>query len=444
MDLLQEFTRNWKKKQYVLQGQKVLLAVSGGMDSMVMATLFLQASIPFAMAHCNFQLRGEDADGDEKLVQQWAETNEIAFHNVRFDTKQKTEEWKKGVQETARILRYEWLDTVRSEYGYSSIVTAHHANDNVETLLINLFKGTGITGLHGIQERNGVIIRPLLFAQRSDIEQYAKDHVVEYREDSSNASDNYLRNAVRHHIVPVADKWFPNAVQHVSDSIKRFADAEQLYRKAVDAEIKKLVEKRGRDIYIPLLKLKKATPLETICYELFTPYGFTSAQLPHILELFESESGHFISSGTHRIIKNRDFLIVTELQTTSTDIIAIDGLPCVVETEHGHFHLSIQKKPADIPVDAKVACIDMKRITFPLLLRKWKQGDYFYPLGMGMKKKKLSKFFIDQKVPVHQKEMVWVLECDKRIAWIAGMRLDERFKVKADTAEVLRIELKKY
>lgn len=442
MDLLKEFKASLQQKHLVHHGQKILLAVSGGVDSMVMTHLFLEAAIPFAMAHCNFQLRGVEADEDEAHVKEWAEKHNIPFHQVRFDTAQKTEEWKKGIQETARILRYEWLDEIRIANGFAAIATAHHANDNAETLLINLFKGTGMAGLHGIPVRNGNIIRPLLFAQRTDIEQYAKDNGITWRDDASNASDKYLRNAVRHHIIPAANEWFPNAVQHINDSIRRFAEAETLYRKAVDAEIKKLIDKRGKDTYIPILKLQKMQPVETICYELFHPYGFSSAQVPHIIGLLESETGHYISSETHLIIKNRDFLILTANQTTATDIITIEGLPCTIETPEGHFHLSLKKKQEHLPAGDNMVHIDMKRITFPLLLRRWKQGDYFYPLGMGMKKKKLSKFFIDQKLPLHKKETTWVLECDKRIAWVAGMRLDERFKVKPETAEVLCVEFR--
>jgi tRNA(Ile)-lysidine synthase len=442
MELLQQFIHHWGQKQFISTGKQVLLAVSGGIDSMVMADLFAKAGIGCSIAHCNFQLRGDDADGDEELVRIWAEQHEIMFHSIRFDTRQKMGEWKKGVQETARILRYEWLDMIREQHGYAAIVTAHHANDNAETLLINLFKGTGIAGLHGIQEKNGFIVRPLLFAQRADIEQYAKENNIAFREDSSNASDNYLRNVVRHHIIPAAENWFPNAVQHVNDSIKRFAEAELIYRKAVEKEIKKLAEKRGKDIYVPILKLQKAEPLETICYELFRQYGFTSSQIPQIIHLFESETGHYIQSQTYRAIKNREFIIVTEKKADKADIIVIEGLPCAVETENCTFSLSFEKNMQQIPADVTTACIDMKRITFPLLLRRWKQGDYFYPLGMGMKKKKLSKYFKDEKLPLHQKENIWVLECDKRIVWIAGMRLDERFKVKENTAEILQVTLK--
>ena len=247
MDLLKRFIEHWNKRQLADKQQTVLLAVSGGSDSMAMSHLFLNAGLSFSIAHCNFQLRGEEADKDEQLVRDWCFDNNIVFHHIRFDTKEKMEEWGTGVQETARILRYEWLENLRKEQGYSHIATAHHANDNVETLLMNLFKGTGIAGLHGIPVVNERIIRPLLFAQKKDIASYIAEHNIPYRDDASNATDNYLRNAVRHHIVPVVEEWFKDGVQQVNESITRFSEAETLYRKAVDRELKRLIEKRGND-----------------------------------------------------------------------------------------------------------------------------------------------------------------------------------------------------
>jgi tRNA(Ile)-lysidine synthase len=442
MDLLTAFQRNWAHKRFASIEQTVLLAVSGGQDSMVMADLFHKSSINFAIAHCNFQLRGEDSMLDEKLVLDWCKARNITCHNVRFDTKQKKEEWKKGTQETARILRYEWLDQICQQHGYSKLVTAHHANDNVETLMINLFKGTGISGLHAIPEQNGKIVRPLLFATKDELQQYGTQNNVPYREDVSNASDAYLRNAVRHHIIPMVDKWFPNAVQQVNESVTRFAQAEVLYKRQVEQERKKLMEQRGQDFYVPINKLTKHTPLETICYELFSPFGFSAAQVPHILELTQAETGHYISSSTHRIIRNRDFLIVTTIPADTADLILIEAAPCVIDAGRYQFSFTIEGKPKELKQDNYIAYIDLTQLNFPLILRKWRIGDYFYPLGMGMKKKKVSRYLIDQKVALHDKEHVWVLECQKRIVWLTGMRLDERFKVKDTTEKVLRVQLK--
>jgi tRNA(Ile)-lysidine synthase len=442
MDLLQTFRQHWEAKKFVAPGQTVLLAVSGGIDSMVMAELCHRSGISFTACHCNFGLRGAESDADEQLVADWATTRNVPFYNIRFETKQRSEEWKKGTQETARILRYEWFDILRQEKNYAAIATAHHANDNAETLLINLFKGTGIAGLHGIQERNGSVIRPLLFATREEIVAYAAQNNINYREDASNASDDYLRNAVRHHIVPAVDKLFPNVVERLNESIARFGQAELLYNKAVEQYRKKLLDKRGNDTYISILQLQHAQPLETICYELFKPYGFSPQQVDQILRLLESESGRYVSSETHRVIRNRNFLILTSNISSSADHIVIEGFPCTVQTEHGKFHFSLDKTPDTIPSAATVACVDASLLSLPLTLRKWKTGDYFYPLGMGMKRKKLSKFFIDQKIPVHEKEKIWVLECNRRIVWVAGMRLDDRFKIGKDTQEIVRIEYK--
>ena len=441
MDLLKQFQANKLVQAAKAKGKTTLLAVSGGVDSMVMAELFFRIGLPVAVAHCNFQLRGEDANKDEQLVKEWAEKNKVAFHNTRFNTKKKTEEWKKGVQETARILRYEWLDMLMRENGYGNLATAHHANDNVETVLMNLFKGTGIGGMHGVPEQNGYIVRPLLFAMKEDLYSYARANGISFREDASNASDAYTRNAIRNNIIPVGAESFPNAVQHINDSIQRLAQVEMLYNKAIDAERKKLTEQRGQDIYIPVKKLRLRQPLETICYELFEPYGFTPSQLPHILSLLDSGSGHFISSPSYRIIRDRDFLIITAQKQSETDIISIEGAPCNIDAGRTKFHFSIEQKPKIIPADAVIACLDMKNIVFPVTLRKWRLGDYFYPLGMGMKKKKVARFLIDQKVPIHDKEHVWVLECSKRVAWVCGMRIDERFKVKDSTEKVLMVKL---
>ena len=439
-DLLNKFCEQWAAKQYTLPDQVVLLAVSGGADSMVMADLFLKSNIKFAVAHCNFGLRAAASDLDEQLVRDWCISNHIAFHTVRFETKQSSLEWKKGTQETARILRYEWFETVRKENNYAKIVTAHHANDNVETLLINLFKGTGISGLHGILPKNGNIIRPLLFAEKEMIDLYAIENKISYREDASNATDDYLRNAVRHNIVPAIKQWFPNAIPNVNESITRFSQAEMLYKKAIEVERKKLLQQRGKDYYLPILKLRYHQPLATICYELLLPFGFTSAQVPQVLNLLEAASGHYISSSTHRIIRNRNFLIITALPAIAADFIVIDAAPCSVDTGKYLFSFSIEDKPKIIPADPNEAYLDMKEIEFPVMLRKWRQGDYFYPFGMKMKKKKISRLLIDEKVPLHEKEDIRILECSKRVAWVSGIRPDERFKVTTDTSKVLVVK----
>lgn len=440
MNLQLEFNQYRTSKKLYLPDTTVLITVSGGIDSMVMAALFLESGIQFGVAHCNFQLRGDASDLDEELVTAWCEKNNILLHTKRFDTTYFAEEWKKGIQETARILRYVWFEQLRKEHHYTKTATAHHANDNVETLLINLFKGTGISGIHGILPEQNRIIRPLLFAQKKDIIAYADEHNIAYREDKSNASDDYLRNAVRHSVVPAIEALFPHAIQSMQDSIGRFAEAEILYRRAIQTELKKLVEQRGQDLYIPVLKLWKCTPLSTICYELIQPYNFTPAQTEQVLHLLSSDSGHYLQSNTHRIIRNRDFLIITTLPAPTADLILVESAPCTVDTHQYRFSFSIIEPPAQIDTSQDTALLDLNTIEFPLILRPCKTGDYFYPLGMQMKKKKVSRVLINEKVPLHEKEHIRIIECNKRIVWVAGIRLDERFKITGRTEQVLQIK----
>lgn len=439
-DLLFLFREQWAAKQYALPGAKVLLAVSGGSDSMAMADLFLKSNVPFGVAHCNFGLRGEDSDLDARLVTEWCMKHSVPLHSVLFDTKAKCVEWKMGTQECARKLRYDWFEDVRRQHGYAAIATAHHANDNVETLLLNLFKGTGISGLHGIRPVHGHIIRPLLFATKEMITAYIAAHKIKYRDDASNASDEYLRNAVRHNMVPVITELFTNAIANVNESITRFAEAEVLYKKAIERERKNLIELRGKDHYIPLLKLKKCEPLSTIVYELLQPFGFSAAQLPHVLDLLDAGTGHFMSSATHRIIRSRDFLIVTALPAQEADLVLIESAPCTVDAGKYTYTFAVQPRPKEIPKDNNEAFLDLKDIVFPVVLRTWRQGDYFYPIGMKMKKKKVARLLIDQKMALHDKEDIRILECSRRIAWVSGIRIDERFKINPGTEQVLIVK----
>lgn len=438
MDLLKEFNNNWNSQQFGKTQKSVLLACSGGSDSMVLAHLFYQSRIDFSIAHCNFQLRGSEANQDETFVREFAMNNKIPFFCTSFNTLQIASAQKKGIQETARILRYEWLEKIRTENNFGFIATAHHANDNVETLLINLFKGTGIGGLHGIRTMYGSIIRPLLFATKKDIDDYVKKYSICYREDSSNSSDKYLRNDVRLNIIPVIEKVFPNSIQQVNESIQRFSQTEIIFRKEIEKKIKKLTQNRNEDVYIPVLKILKSDVKETLIYELFSRFGFNSSQVNSILLLATAESGKFIENEEYKIIKDRNFLIVTKKKEASSQFFLVEQFPSTIKTPEGKFSITISTD-TKIENNLNIAFINNDIIELPLILRRWRLGDYFYPLGMGMKKKKLSRFFIDQKMPLHEKEKIWVLESNKKIVWVSGFRLDERFKIKPSTTQVLKI-----
>ncbi|QEC66939.1 tRNA lysidine(34) synthetase TilS [Panacibacter ginsenosidivorans] len=458
--LLQQFQQRLKDHfQLQQQRHKFLLAVSGGIDSIVLTDLIYKSGFDFTIAHCNFQLRGEESERDEAFVRSLEAKYNKAVLVEKFDTKNYAAQNKLAIQEAARNLRYQWFEEIVNRE--SSIVnnsrnfthdsrftthlaTAHNANDNIETMLMHFFRGTGIHGLTGIPETDVArkIIRPLLFTKREDILAYAKENDLQWVEDSSNASDKYTRNFFRLQLLPAIKEIFPKAEANLLTNLERFKEADQLYKQAVDLHKKKLIEQKGNELHIPFLKLKKVNPLNTILWEIIKDFGFSATQLPEIKKLFNADNGSFVMSTTHRIIKNRNWLIIAPLQTETAANILINANDRKIGFENGIIMLQESSDFVSRISDASTsALLDAATIKFPLLLRRWKQGDYFYPLGM-QKKKKLSKFFIDQKLSKTEKEKVWVLEADKKIIWIIGYRIDNRVKVTDKTKSVLHIEFK--
>lgn len=440
-DLLTGFREYIQQEHLFTTGQTILLAVSGGADSVVMTHLFHTAGFSFAIAHCNFQLRGAESVRDEQFVQQLAAAYSVPFHVIKFDTGAYMEQQRISVQVAARELRYQWLEDTRKAHGYAFIATAHHMQDNVETVLMNFAKGTGLAGLHGILPRQGHIIRPLLFAPREALQDYISAQQLLFVEDSSNITDKYTRNFFRHHVLPPVKEAFPGAIPNMVATIDRLREAELLYQEAVEHHRKRLLEQKGDTWMIPVLKLRKTVPLATIAHEVFKAFGCTPAQVSQVLELLDSESGRYVDTATHRILRNRQWLLITPVARQQTGIVVIEPEHTHVHADGGHLKLRVQDKAAltTIPAAANIACLDKQHLHYPLLLRRWKQGDYFYPLGMA-KKKKLSRFFIDQKLSLPEKEKVWVLESAKRIVWVVGMRIDDRFKLTDRTREVLYLE----
>lgn len=422
--------------------QRILLAVSGGVDSVVMAHLFKQAGFSAGIAHCNFQLRGEESVRDEQFVQQLAASLDIPLYTTRFDTTAYTQRHNVSIQVAARELRYQWLEEVREREGYSHLATAHHMQDSVETALMNFCKGTGIAGLHGILPKQERIIRPLLFADKEILVAYAALHQINFAEDSSNITDKYTRNFFRHQIIPRMQEVFPAAVKNMNNSIQRMHEAEILYQESVARHRKRLLFRKDNTWMIPVLKLQQTVPLQTIAWELLKDFGCSVAQLQQVLQLLYSESGRYVETGTHRIIRNRAWLLITPVEQADAPIHVIDTPSENVRYDNGQLHFRGQERgQAAIPTAAEVAWLDAAKVSFPLILRKWKQGDYFYPLGMP-KKKKVSRFLIDQKLSLPEKEKVWVIESAKRIIWIVGMRIDDRVKITSGTKKILAIELK--
>jgi tRNA(Ile)-lysidine synthase len=434
MDLAQNLEAYIFDQHLCNKSHDLLVAVSGGCDSMVLAYLLHKMGYSISIAHCNFQLRGIESDRDAQVVSDFCTQHAIPFYSKKFDTLTYIQENKLSTQEAARDLRYTWFSSLinpQTSKPFSFIATAHHANDNIETVLQNFFKGTGIKGLTGIAPKRNNIIRPLLFASRSQIESYAQSQSIRFVEDASNASNKYTRNFLRNSILPQVQEKYPQVAQNITQAIQRFTTLEAIYEEAIAIKRKKVVEQKGAELHIPILKLRKTIGWQSLLYEVVKDYGFTALQVGEIISLLDAANSSYISSATHRIIKNRNWIIIAPLATDASTFIIIEKNTNVVPFENGH--LSVQLiATKEISDAANIALVDAKQVTLPMVLRKWKEGDYFYPLGM-QKKKKVARFLIDAKLSKLEKEKVWVLESNKKIIWVVGYRIDNRFKVQETT-----------
>lgn len=418
-----------------------VLAVSGGLDSVVLTDLLANSGFDFCIAHCNFQLRGEESNRDEFFVKELAKKYNKEIFVKRFDTNAFAAQKGISIQEAARFLRYEWFEDLRSKHTGTTckIVTAHQADDAVETVLFNFFRGTGIGGLHGIQANQGNIIRPLLFARRKEIELYATEKKLNWVEDTSNTSDKYSRNFIRHQIIPLAKQMFPEVEQNILNNISRLQEVEAIYLHSMEGIKKSLMEYKNNEIHIPVLKLQKQKQLTSIIHEIIREYDFTSGQVQEVIKLLDAATGSYIASSTHRIIKNRKWLIITEHANSNALHLLIEKDDFPISFEGGLLHVSFSDLQ-ELSTNTMEAMVDADLISFPLMLRKVKTGDYFYPLGMR-KKKKLSKFMIDLKLSKTDKERVWVLENAGKIIWVLGYRIDDRFKVSSTTKKVWKFSI---
>ncbi len=422
---------------------RLLLAVSGGVDSVVLCELCHQAGYDFVIAHCNFQLRGEESERDEAFVKKLGSKYGVEVMVKQFDTNTIAAKEKKSIETIARELRYDWFySLIKKETNkpIKCILTAHHSDDNIETAAMNFFRGTGIAGIRGMLPKQGKIIRPLLFARRKELERFAEENKLGFVIDSTNAENDYARNFFRNTILPQVAEAYPDAMKNVLSNISRFGETEQLYQQAIAFHKKKLIEQKGNEFHIPVLKLLKTEPLHTVLYEIIKEFNFSSHQTNEAVALLKSETGKYVQSSSHRIIKNRNWLIIAPNETEAAQNILIEAGEKKIVFDNGELTIKrMSKAEHRMKHSALIAQLDVNDIVFPLLLRKWKQGDYFYPLGMD-KKKKLSRFFSDQKLSLTEKENTWVVEMDKKIIWVAGLRLDNRFKITHATEQVMILE----
>ena len=440
-NLLSAFQESLKKLG-VSRKDRLLLAVSGGLDSTVLTALAAKLNLDFGIAHVNFQLRGAESQRDEEFVRQLAKTYQRPFFTKKMDTKGFASREKLSIQEAARVLRYDWFRELglNGTFPYQYLLTAHHLDDQIETMLMHFFRGTGIGGLTGIPEKKDLLIRPLLHFSKERLKAFAVSEKLNWVEDASNASNAYTRNFFRNQLIPSVTTIFPDVLHNLENNLVRFGDAAILYRQAIDLHKKKLLQSNGSEILIPILLLKKSIPLRTIVFEIIKDYHFTAAQTDDIIQLMDSANGKYISSPTHRIIKNRRWLLVSRLEETSVSMMVIEADQASIVYPEGILSLKrMARSGADKDLQEPAAAfLSTDLLQFPLILRKWKAGDYFYPLGMT-KKKKLARFFIDQKFSKTAKEKAWVLVSDKQIVWVVGYRIDNRFRVDNATRNVLFI-----
>lgn len=441
MTLFEEFQDYALRNALFTKNDRIILAVSGGIDSMVMLHLFARLRADTVIAHCNFSLRGGESDLDEELVRYYAGKNNIPFHSVVFDTRKYAGEKGISVQMAARDLRYEWFEQLKIQQGCSLVAVAHNLNDNVETLLINLTRGTGLTGLAGMKPSANGIIRPLLFATRARIEAWCNEFSVPFREDRSNAETKYTRNKIRHLVIPVLREINPSVEETLNDTALRLGGLDRILSDYIDGIRSRISAKRGGSLLIETEKLAEFIDNKSMIFELFCPYGITESLAGDLQKLIKAGTGKQIFTLTHRILKNRNELIVSQIKSDKPEYFLIEAVEDLLSIPSVRL-ASLEPVEADytIPRNKRIASIDREKIRLPLIVRKWKEGDYFLPLGMK-NRKKLSDYFVDNKFSRIKKEETIVLESHGDIVWIMGERLDDRFRVTRSTRTVLRIEM---
>ncbi len=421
---------------------RILVAVSGGIDSIVLCFLLKQLGANFAIAHCNFQLRGEASDLDAVFVKGLAKELNVSHFATSFDTQKLADDESTSIQIMARELRYDWLEDIRQAMNFDTIATAHHTNDSIETALYNLAKGSGIRGVRGILPKHDFIIHPLLFADKDMILEYANKHEIAYREDASNATDKYMRNKIRHQIIPVLKEINPSLEKTSRQTFNHLRDVETIYLWAINGIRQQIMRRNEQTSTLDFKLLEYYPAKETILYELLRPFGFNSSQVMQLLNGGKSGS-QFISS-SHRLIIDHEQYVVQPLNDHQADgqseyLIEYDQEE--IHLPKGKLHLThLDERPTQFPMATNVVCMDLAKLVFPLKLRRWKNGDQFQPFGMNGQHKKVQDYFSDKKLSILEKERTWLLESNGVICWIVDHRLDERFKVDDTTTRVLVIK----
>jgi len=444
--LMQKFRKFMNSVIPDTQNARVLLAVSGGVDSMVMAWLFSKFSIAFAIAHCNFQLRGNESDLDMLLVEEYARQLSVPFYCKKFDTRRICKESKQSVQEAARNLRYAWLQDLADANTYHYIATAHHLDDSIETALINLTRGTGVRGLSGIPQVNGKIIRPLLSVSRSEIESCAQSQLVPFRTDESNLEDAYLRNSLRNQIIPALKVLRPGFSEILRDFLERMQATADALEKFVDGYKLKCLkqEKDGVSIAISELGGEKYSGL--ILFEILKDFGFSAEVCRQLHDSLSGQSGKMFYSSAYKAIKDRDKIFILPILTgeeAEPHVISNSSSQVTIGNLLFSFEMVHEEVPPSFDKGNLTAYFDADRLQFPLLLRKMQPGDSIVPLGMHGRKK-LSNLLVDKKIPLHEKENTWVLMSGNNIVWVPGLQMGECGKIAKGTRRIFKASMQAY
>jgi tRNA(Ile)-lysidine synthase len=435
--MLSNFKNHISSRFPFLENKKLFLAVSGGLDSMVLLHLFQQLPYEITVLHCNFQLRGLESFGDQNFIQNYCDQNNIPVFITQFDTEAFAKDYKLSTQVAARELRYNWFYELLETHKFDYILTAHHADDNLETFIINLSRGTGLDGLTGIPEQNDKIIRPLLPFSRDEILKYAQENNIEWREDSSNSSNKYLRNKIRHDLVPILKEINPDFLKVFQKTQSYLQESREMVEDASIMIYQQVAKEAGDDIHFDLNQLKKLPNYKSYLYQWLNEFGFLAWN--DIYDLVDGQSGKQVFSTEFRLLKNRDTLILSPISEIS---------------EKEEFEINENDKKINFPLKLKLCnvshitidsnkaiFVDAEKIRFPLILRKWTAGDSFQPFGMEGKSKKVSKLFKDEKLSLIEKENIWLLCSNNQIVWVVGIRQDERFKIENPSNKILKIEL---
>ena len=442
INLIRDFKNFLARYALMKKEDHVLLAVSGGLDSVVMANLFHRTGLSFGIAHCNFGLRGLDSDADAQWVEKLAHQYSVSFHLQQLDIASYMQQKGCSTQMAARDLRYSWFSELCIEKGYDKVAIAHHADDRAETILFNLTKGTGIAGLHSILPQRGSFIRPLLFTHKSTLLTYAQANGLTWREDRSNDTDDYARNIIRHHVIPALQRINPELISTLNHTIERLSQVEALFKQSMDTWHRQIVSFRSEGMYFTITEIRYQPWVVVVCWEWLKPFGFNFTQ---VNSLFQSKNiaGKVIYSTNYQLVTDAAGWLVTKrshLIETKEDLLLIPKHATNITTSLYVFHLrKLAATSYQIVPDRAVAALDEAKLAFPLTIRRWQRGDIFYPLGMRQRKK-VSDFLIDRKVPLWAKEKVDVLCSNGIIAWIIGYQIDDYFKITPSTQHIYELK----